>query len=193
MTQSKFDRNLTLAALAAHVLRTGLNGASLRPMAAAAGTSDRMLIYHFGSKDKLIGELLGYLANQMAHGLDALMPPMRFESGAHLTQQIVRHIRSEMFRPYMRVWLDIVSAAAQGCLTHREAGKAITDQFLAWIAQRHPDGADGAVITLIFVEGAIVLDAAGRSDVVDAVLARLPARPAGAGGGAPLGPPPCNE
>ena len=32
-----------------HALEHGLIGLSLRPLAAAIGTSDRMLIYHFGS------------------------------------------------------------------------------------------------------------------------------------------------
>src|SRR5690349_315476 len=37
-----------------YVLEQGLVGLSLRPLAAALGTSDRMLIYHFGSKDALV-------------------------------------------------------------------------------------------------------------------------------------------
>lgn len=36
----------------------GLAGASLRPMAAALGTSDRMLIHYFGTKDVLIERVL---------------------------------------------------------------------------------------------------------------------------------------
>ena len=43
-----------LPLLTAHVLAHGLGGASLRPLAKAAGTSDRMLIYHFGTKEALI-------------------------------------------------------------------------------------------------------------------------------------------
>ena len=41
-----------------HALEHGLIGLSLRPLAAALGTSDRMLIYHFGSKDALIAAVL---------------------------------------------------------------------------------------------------------------------------------------
>lgn len=165
-----------LAALAAHVLEAGLNTASLRPMAAAAGTSDRMLIYHFGSKDGLIRQLLGYLATDMANGLDSLMPPVPFESEAVLTRQIVDLMRSSRFQPYTRVWLDIISAAAQGSLAHREAGQAVVELFLNWIAQRHPKGRDGAATTFTLIEGAVVMDAVGRSDVVNSVLERLSLR-----------------
>jgi AcrR family transcriptional regulator len=41
-----------------YVLEHGLIGLSLRPLAAALGTSDRMLIYRFGSKDSLVAEVL---------------------------------------------------------------------------------------------------------------------------------------
>ncbi|MFC5677315.1 TetR/AcrR family transcriptional regulator [Aeromicrobium endophyticum] len=41
-----------------HALEHGLIGLSLRPLAAAIGTSDRMLIYHFGSKDELVDAVL---------------------------------------------------------------------------------------------------------------------------------------
>ena len=37
-----------------YVLEHGLIGLSLRPLAAELGTSDRMLLYHFGSKDELV-------------------------------------------------------------------------------------------------------------------------------------------
>ena len=41
-----------------YVLEHGLIGLSLRPLAADLGTSDRMLIYHFGSKDELVADVL---------------------------------------------------------------------------------------------------------------------------------------
>ena len=41
-----------------YLLKHGLNDLSLRPMAAAVGTSARLLIYHFGSKEALLAEVL---------------------------------------------------------------------------------------------------------------------------------------
>ena len=51
-------RARTLADATDYVLRNGLAGLSLRPMAAALGTSTRMLLYDFGSKEKLVTEIL---------------------------------------------------------------------------------------------------------------------------------------
>jgi AcrR family transcriptional regulator len=42
----------------AYVLQNGLSDLSLRPMARSLGTSDRMLLYYFGTKDRLISEAL---------------------------------------------------------------------------------------------------------------------------------------
>ena len=46
------------AAATDYVLEHGLIGLSLRPLAADLGTSDRMLLYHFGSKDELVAAVL---------------------------------------------------------------------------------------------------------------------------------------
>ena len=48
------SRETLLPLLAAYVLENGLADVSLRPLAKAAGTSDRMLLYHFGSKEELV-------------------------------------------------------------------------------------------------------------------------------------------
>lgn len=42
----------------AYVLQNGLSDLSLRPMARSLGTSDRMLLYYFGTKERLISEAL---------------------------------------------------------------------------------------------------------------------------------------
>jgi len=41
-----------------YVLNHGIVGLTLRPLAAAINTSDRMLMYHFGDKDTLIAQIL---------------------------------------------------------------------------------------------------------------------------------------
>ncbi len=41
-----------------HVLEHGLIGLTLRPVAAAIGTSDRMLIYHFDNRDALVSAVV---------------------------------------------------------------------------------------------------------------------------------------
>ena len=160
--------------MADHVLAHGLNTASLRPLAAAAGTSDRMLIYHFGSKDRLIAALLRFLAESMAERLDGALPAVPMPSEAALIRAVAALLRSPPYRPYARLWLDIVSAAAQGRTAQRETGRAILVLYRDWIARRHPQGADGAARALATIEGLLVIDAVDGADIADAALAALP-------------------
>ncbi|GGJ44601.1 TetR/AcrR family transcriptional regulator [Streptomyces brasiliensis] len=67
-------RTELLDACYAYLLEHGLLGLSLRPLAAATGTSPRVLLYLFGSKDGLLRELLARARHeqltQMARALD---------------------------------------------------------------------------------------------------------------------------
>lgn len=44
--------------LIAYLIRHGVADVSLRPMAAAVGTSARLLIFHFGSRERLLVAVL---------------------------------------------------------------------------------------------------------------------------------------
>lgn len=55
-----------------HVLEHGLIGLTLRPVAAAIGTSDRMLIYHFESRDALVSAVVGCSNARAVAAVDAL-------------------------------------------------------------------------------------------------------------------------
>ena len=52
------QRDELLERVTDHVLEHGLIGLSLRPVAASVGTSDRMLIYHFRSRDALVSAVV---------------------------------------------------------------------------------------------------------------------------------------
>src|SRR5256885_17057738 len=65
-------RDRTLAQVADYVLGHGLEGVSLRPLAAALGTSTRMLLYDFGSKEALLDEALAEIRRRLAERLAEL-------------------------------------------------------------------------------------------------------------------------
>jgi len=54
-------RGELLEAAADYVVHNGLAGLSVRPLAAALGLSHRTLLYHFGSKEELVVEVLGLI------------------------------------------------------------------------------------------------------------------------------------
>jgi AcrR family transcriptional regulator len=55
-------------------LEHGLIGLSLRPLAAAIGTSDRMLLYHFADKDDLVATVLRVSTDRSVEEIRALPP-----------------------------------------------------------------------------------------------------------------------
>lgn len=69
-----------LDALIRYLVRHGLADLSLRPMAAEAGTSARLLIFHFGSKEKLLAEVLNEMQARLQRSFSELLaanPPPR--------------------------------------------------------------------------------------------------------------------
>src|SRR5439155_13396737 len=64
-------RSETLGRAAEYVLDHGLAGLSLRPLAAALGTSPRMLLYDFGSKQRLVVDVLAEIRRREERLFDA--------------------------------------------------------------------------------------------------------------------------
>lgn len=157
-----------LPLLMAHVLEHGMGQASLRPLAKAAGTSDRMLIYHFGSKEALIGELLGFIAGMYSAALDAALGSER----PRTRQECVARILAEGSKPEMQafvvLWWDIVAGAARGFPGYREAAQAMMTKQLAWLEgqmpEDDPDPAGGARTLMTMIEGTLMLSAVGHTD-----------------------------
>src|ERR1700679_1152624 len=48
-----------------YLLRAGISDLSLRPMAESIGTSARLLIFHFGTKDNLLMEVLAEMQRRL--------------------------------------------------------------------------------------------------------------------------------
>jgi len=69
------DRREVLAEAATdYVIEHGLIDLSLRPLAAALGTSDRMLLYHFKDKNDLVATVLRTSNDRSVNGIRALAP-----------------------------------------------------------------------------------------------------------------------
>lgn len=66
-----------LEATVAYLLEHGLADLSLRPLAATLGTSARLLIYHFGSKERLTGEVLDALQSRLRDSLSDILAARR--------------------------------------------------------------------------------------------------------------------
>lgn len=167
-------RAALLETLSDHVLIHGLAAASLRPLARAAGTSDRMLLYYFPTKADLIAAILETIAARLTAMLGAATSTP--QPLAALRQSLVDSLSNEALWPYMRIWLEIAAGAARGDPLLARVGQAIGRGFLAWgesqLLSADPQArAREAAQLLVFVEGALFLKCVGLADVTAAALA----------------------
>jgi AcrR family transcriptional regulator len=101
-----------LAAAVDHVLAHGLGDLSLRELAAAIGTSHRMLIYHFGSKEGLIVAVIRTVEDaqrELLAELDAESRPT-----ADAMRMMWRRFTDPGLGPHERLFFEIYGQALQG-------------------------------------------------------------------------------
>ena len=170
----QLSRETLLPALAAHVLAHGLGGASLRPLAKAAGTSDRMLIYHFGNKETLITDLLAYIAQAYAAALDAALAGDRPATRQELLSRILGQTGNPAMQAFLVLWWEIVAGAARGLPGYRTAAAEMMTRQLAWLEAQMPaddtDPAGGARYLMTMIEGTLMLGTVGHDDTAHAAL-----------------------
>jgi AcrR family transcriptional regulator len=115
-------------AAADYVLEHGLIELSLRPLARALGTSDRMLLYHFESKDDLVATILRTTSERSVHGLRAL------PSAPSLRQAVLdlwRLISTGSQRASLRLYVE---AAALGLFGREPYASVVRETNAAWVA-----------------------------------------------------------
>lgn len=168
MTSSSLSRETLLPKLAAHVLEHGLGGASLRPLAKAAGTSDRMLIYHFGTKRELVADLLEYIAGVYSAALDMAIGSERPKTRQESFERILEQGRQPAMQPFMVLWWEIVAGSARGVPGYREAAEQMMTKQLAWLEGQmpadDPDPSGGARYIMTLLEGTLMLETVGHRE-----------------------------
>ncbi len=182
------------------VLTHGLTDMSLRPLAEAIGSSPRVLLYLFGSKDGLVRALLGRSRADQLRVLEDLPDDAGL---AAVARGVWRWLAAEDHRPLLRLWLEAYSRSVVG-----EPGPwrgfaldTVTDWDLLLAAHQPSShvgtraGAAERTLVLAVLRGALLEllatgDAERAGAAVEAHLRALSAgpRPAeGAGGTAPDG------
>jgi AcrR family transcriptional regulator len=174
VVSAEVRREQILERLADHVLEHGLEASSLRPLAAAGGTSDRMLLYYFADKAEILACVLDLVTQRLAN---LLAPAARRtpQPYAKLRASIWAVVRADELQPYMRLWLDIAARAARDEPPFRTVGERIARGFLAWgaaqlkVANERERAAQAARL-LTEIEGMLVLEAVGLGDACKANL-----------------------
>ena len=165
------------AAATDYVLERGLITLSLRPLGAALGTSDRMLLYHFGTKDELVAAVLA-ASNDRALAIVRELPESRD------VRRAVLDLWETLQNPHLlRCQRLYVEAAALGLFGREPYASSVRASNDVWMAQlvAHFERAGAGrrserLATLVDVafNGILLdrpLDDTGRSDRIVADLA----------------------
>ena len=118
-----------------YVLEHSLAALSLRPLALALGTSDRMLIYHFGSRDGLLGAVLDALGDRLSTSLGAAVPPGQ-QAPQELLSIVVAAMQAPEAEAIMRVWLEMCGLAARGEEPFAAEVRRVMQSWIAWLVPR---------------------------------------------------------
>ena len=155
-------RDAVLASAADYVLDRGLAGLSLRPLARALGTSTRMLLYDFGSKEQLVHEILAEIRRREESLLEAEVRSL---------DDVWRWISAPEREPFLRLFFEIYV----GALGSEEAEPLVRD-WLEFLRTSWRPPVDEATATLmVAVVRGLLLDrlATGDRERTDRALARF--------------------
>jgi AcrR family transcriptional regulator len=169
-------RDRLLTAAVDHIAANGVSDLSLRQLATAIGTSHRMLIYHFGSKEGLLVELIKAVEQRQREALGQL------DDGSSLTEisrRFWERLSDPALRPHERLFFEIYGQALQG----RPGTAGLLDGIVSnWVEpltellERHgvANARADARLGLAVTRGLLLdLLATGDIDGVNAAMARF--------------------
>jgi AcrR family transcriptional regulator len=132
-------RQQLLQSVMQHLEAEGLGAASLRQIASAVGTSHRMLVYHFGSKEALLVEVVRALEQQQKQFLaslaaDATLAPI--DQMQRMWQQLI----DPSVWPHARLFFEVYGQALRGGRGSKPFLKDVIDSWvgpLVDLGRRH--------------------------------------------------------
>jgi AcrR family transcriptional regulator len=116
-----------------YVLHNGLADLSLRPLARALGTSDRMLLYYFGTKERMVAEALAVYEHRPLLRARKLMramgPPADPADLRRFAEEMWRQFGEPDVRAVLPLYLEMMSA---GVLHPDRYGPVMRDMITEW-------------------------------------------------------------
>ncbi|UUN30031.1 TetR/AcrR family transcriptional regulator [Streptomyces sp. FIT100] len=122
-----------------YVIHHGLADLSLRPMARALGTSDRMLLYYFGTKERLVAEALAVDERRpllrFRHALDGFGPVDDPEALRRFLEEMWRRVSAPDRRPVLPLYFELMAASLMNPAPY---GPVAHDAVREWAALLAP-------------------------------------------------------
>lgn len=167
---SKDARQKLLDAAIAHIAETGLSDLSLRSLAAAIGTSHRMLIHHFGSKEGLWVEVVRAVEERQREVLAGILPDPEAPFGEAM-RMWWSHISDPSLWANERLFFEIYGQALQGRPHTAAMLDGIVDDWVEPVAELSiargipPELARAQARLGVAITRGLLLDLVGTEDV----------------------------
>lgn len=147
-----------------YALAHGLTGLSLRPLAEAIGSSPRVLLFLFESKDGLLRALLARARADELALLDRARQPDRPAGLVPAVERVWAWLAAKQHRPLLRLWAEAyVRSLVQPDGAWAGFARATVEDWLGVLADCQPpterDGKDGATrrtLALAVLRGALL-------------------------------------
>jgi AcrR family transcriptional regulator len=124
-----------------HLLERGVVAVSLRELAAAVGVSPRMLVHHFGSREKLVASALREARSRQREAFEARLAPQPDRPYADVLTDAWRWFATDEARPYLRLFAQVYALAQAPDSPHTEF---LRESVLDWLPTiQHGFAADG--------------------------------------------------
>lgn len=91
-------------AVVEYLLDNGLANLSLRPLAKAVGSSPRGLLYHFGSKEKMVVEVIAEIRHRQRNTLGGIDAPTFAEACQEVWEQMSSAESEPLFRLFFEAY-----------------------------------------------------------------------------------------
>jgi AcrR family transcriptional regulator len=172
-------RDRLLAGAIEHVSQHGVGEISLRQLASALGTSHRMLLYHFGSREALLIEVIRTVEEQQRAALAQILEQEADAPPAEVMRRMWARVADPALWPNERLFFEVYAQALQGSPHALPLLDGIVDAWVdplaALVAPGRPEAEARAEARLgVAVVRGLLLDllATGDREAVDAAMER---------------------
>jgi AcrR family transcriptional regulator len=124
-------------AIVQYLVRHGLADLSLRPLAKAVGSSPRVLLYYFGSKEKMVVKVLAEIRQRQRAAYDQMQADT-FEDACRI---VWRQMSAPDSEPLFRLFFEAYGIALRHPKLYKNFLRSTIDDWLDFVtAPLHPEG-----------------------------------------------------
>lgn len=134
-----------------YFLKHGVANLSLRPLARRAGTSARMLLHHFGSKERLIAAVMDQARAHLQSSFNSLIAETRPEEPGEVMLAFWKMATSQKYRPYVQLLFEVQILAIQNPRRYERYLIDTSGTWIKLIRRALPASQDNAILATLSI------------------------------------------